>query len=142
MELFISKSVEETEEFAAQFSRGLEPGEAIALCGELGSGKTAFVRGLFAGLGPESAVQVTSPTFTLLHEYPTQRGKLSHLDLYRLGSYREFYEAGLVESVDGKGITVVEWGDKFPELLAIFQYRVSMKIAGENERKIVVDKLK
>lgn len=134
----ISKSVSETEEFAAQFSKRLKAGEALALCGELGSGKTAFVRGLFTGLGGHGDYHVTSPTFTLLHEYPTKKGALIHLDLYRLASARDFYEAGLAESIEGKGFAVVEWGNKFEELKTLFAYQLHFKIISENERKIEI----
>ena len=138
MTCLISQSVAETEEFAAQLAGRLKPGDVLSLTGELGVGKTGFVRGLFSGLGGNPAYNVTSPTFTLLHEYPTKKGPLYHLDLYRLGNYREFYEAGLAECLEDKGFAVIEWGEKFEELNPSFTHRLSMKITGENERKIEI----
>ena len=93
-------------------SRG---GEVIALSGELGAGKTQFVKGLVAGLG--AAVEVTSPTFTLIHEYVGGRLPVYHFDLYRLNSAAEAIALGIDEYLEGGGVSVIEWADKFPELL-------------------------
>jgi tRNA threonylcarbamoyladenosine biosynthesis protein TsaE len=90
-------------------------GDVIALCGDLGAGKTQFVKGLVAALGTEA--EVTSPTFTLIHEYGGGRVPIYHFDLYRLGSAAEAIGLGLDEYLDNGGVSVIEWADKFPDLL-------------------------
>lgn len=97
---------------------GLRAGDVLALVGPLGAGKTQFVKGLAAGLGLD-AEGVTSPTFTLLHEYrrPGARLPLCHFDFYRLETAAEAAALGLEEIFDGDGVTAVEWADRFPELL-------------------------
>jgi tRNA threonylcarbamoyladenosine biosynthesis protein TsaE len=96
---------------AAQLRRG----DVLALCGNLGAGKTHFVKGLADALGTNTAV--TSPTFTLIHEYLGGRLPLYHFDFYRLEDEDEALKIGLDEYLDGDGICVIEWADKFPGLL-------------------------
>jgi len=93
----------------------LRRGDVLALCGELGAGKTHFVKGVAAGLGTEG--EITSPTFTLIHEYIGGRLPLYHFDFYRLEDEDEALKIGLDEYLDGDGVCVVEWADKFPGLL-------------------------
>ncbi|MDO8519387.1 MAG: tRNA (adenosine(37)-N6)-threonylcarbamoyltransferase complex ATPase subunit type 1 TsaE [Deltaproteobacteria bacterium] len=138
MSFFLSHSTGETEEFAAKWGAKLKPGSVILLAGPLGAGKTAFVRGFFTGLGGDPNYLVTSPTFTLQNIYPTKKGPLHHLDLYRLGNYREFREAGLEETLDGKGFAVIEWGDKFAELQSSCSSFIRIEIIGEKIRKIKI----
>lgn len=95
--------------------QGAQAGAVWALVGDLGAGKTHFVKGLAEGLG--AAATVTSPTFTLVHEYASGRLPLYHLDFYRLESADEALNLGLDEYLDGDGLTVIEWADKFPMLL-------------------------
>jgi tRNA threonylcarbamoyladenosine biosynthesis protein TsaE len=90
-------------------------GDVLALCGDLGAGKTHFVKGLAIALGSDAAV--TSPTFTLIHEYLGGRLPLYHFDFYRLEDEDEALKIGLDEYLDGDGVCVVEWADKFPDLL-------------------------
>jgi len=103
-------------DFAAQWSTGLRGGEVLALCGSLGAGKTHFTQGLARGLeiAPQS---VTSPTFTLVHEYAGGRLPLYHFDFYRLESEDELLGVGWEEYLEEPGIVVAEWADKFPHLL-------------------------
>jgi tRNA threonylcarbamoyladenosine biosynthesis protein TsaE len=93
----------------------LRRGDVLALCGDLGAGKTHFVKGLAATLGTEAAV--TSPTFTLIHEYVGGRIPLYHFDFYRLDDEDEALKIGLDEYLDGDGVCVIEWADKFKGLL-------------------------
>ena len=93
----------------------LRRGDVLGLCGDLGAGKTHFVKGLAAALG--ASADVTSPTFTLIHEYIGGRLPLYHFDFYRLDDEDDALKIGLDEYLDGDGICVIEWADKFPDLL-------------------------
>ncbi len=99
----------------ASLAAELPAGAVVALVGGLGAGKTHFTKGLALGLGHEGAV--TSPTFTLVHEYRGGRLPLFHFDLYRLDSAVEALALGWEEYLEAGGVCVVEWADKFPELL-------------------------
>lgn len=103
------------EAFGAELASGLAAGSVLALCGPLGAGKTCLTRGLVAGLGSPAAV--SSPTFTLIHEYPGGRLPVSHFDFYRVDSAAELVAAGWDEHLDRDGVVIVEWADRFPELL-------------------------
>jgi tRNA threonylcarbamoyladenosine biosynthesis protein TsaE len=105
-----SKSETETRAIAADLAPGLGPGDVVLLSGDLGSGKTAFVRGLAEGMGIDPN-EVTSPTFTLVHEYRGGRLPLIHVDLYRLDR-AELDEIGLDQDLAAQGITAVEWSER------------------------------
>ncbi len=107
---FTSNSEEETRAIAARLAAGLVPGAVLLLSGDLGAGKTAFVRGLAEGLGIDPA-DVTSPTFTLVHEYRGGRLPLVHVDLYRLDS-ADLDEIGLDSEFAAQGVTAVEWAER------------------------------
>jgi tRNA threonylcarbamoyladenosine biosynthesis protein TsaE len=110
-----SHSPAETFDAGRAFAGSLRPGDIVGLCGELGAGKTHFVKGIAAGLG--SAAAVLSPTFTLVHEYRDGRMPIFHIDFYRLETPGEAAQIGLDECLDAGGVTVIEWAEKFPELL-------------------------
>jgi tRNA threonylcarbamoyladenosine biosynthesis protein TsaE len=112
----ISHNPEETFAYGFRLGEGLRKGEIIALCGELGAGKTQLSKGLAAGLGcdPNS---VASPTFTLIHEYMGGRVPMFHFDFYRLESEEEALQLGFDDYLAGEGVVVIEWADKFPALL-------------------------
>lgn len=139
MASFLSHSPEETEKFGATFAGQLKKGDVVALCGDLGSGKTCFVKGMFKGLGGSTDFDVTSPTFTLMHEYPMEAKRLYHLDLYRLENFEQFKGAGLLDFMEPDGMTVVEWADKIPEIEGLFTCSVSFSILNEKEREIRTD---
>ncbi len=104
-------------DFAARRADGLRGGEVLALCGQLGAGKTHFTQGLANGLGIDASA-VTSPTFTLVQEYGGGRLPLFHFDFYRMESPQEVLAIGWEEYLDEpQGVVVVEWADKFPDLL-------------------------
>jgi tRNA threonylcarbamoyladenosine biosynthesis protein TsaE len=105
----------ETAALGARLARHALPGEVWALVGDLGAGKTHFVQGAAAGLG--SPATVTSPTFSLMHEYPGGRLPLFHCDLYRLRSADEVLDLGWDEYLEAGGLLIVEWADRFPTLL-------------------------
>jgi tRNA threonylcarbamoyladenosine biosynthesis protein TsaE len=108
--------------------------DVLALCGDLGAGKTQFVKGLAAGLGYKS--DVTSPTFTLIHEYLGGRLPLYHFDFYRLESEGEALRLGVEEYLGGEGVCVVEWADKFPALLPSHTRWFDFAIGAGEERAI------
>ena len=114
----------------------LPPGSTVALSGELGAGKTHFVRGLVGGWGGEE--DATSPTFTLVHEYTTPRGPVFHLDLYRAESTEELWASAHDELENPDGLVVVEWADRFPALLPPNAVRVTIAHHGEGRRLITI----
>jgi len=132
----ISHSPEETFAYGQRLAASLQKGDVLALSGELGAGKTHLVKGLAAGLGLES--EVTSPTFTLVHEYTSGRLLLFHIDLYRLESPDEALKIGLDEYLDSPGVTVIEWADKFEELIPPGARRVRLRILDGDRREIEV----
>ena len=111
----ISASADETIALGRSIAATLRRGDVLGLCGDLGAGKTHFVKGLAAGLDAQTSV--TSPTFTLIHEYLGGHLPLYHFDFYRLDDEDEALKIGLDEYLDGDGISVIEWADKFPALL-------------------------
>ena len=111
-EVIDTASEEETSAVAERLAPALRPGDVLLLVGDLGAGKTAFVRGLARGLGA-SAADVSSPTFTLIQEYRSPSGvTLHHVDLYRL-SPAEVDDLGLDELIDGNGIVAIEWAERW-----------------------------
>jgi tRNA threonylcarbamoyladenosine biosynthesis protein TsaE len=101
-------STQELEEFAQAFAASLEPGQTLILDGVMGAGKTTFTKGLARGLG--FAGEVTSPTYTYIHEYPTPQGTLVHIDAYRLEPASKLWQMGLDELLERSRLSVIEWG--------------------------------
>jgi len=110
----ITRSEDETVALGGRLGSLLQAGDFIALTGELGSGKTSFVRGVAAGLAVDPATRITSPTYSLLHIY-TGRLPLYHFDLYRLAGDAEVAELGFAELFYGDGVCLVEWADRLQE---------------------------
>src|SRR5258707_12703275 len=108
--MIISHTPAETMEFGRQLATTLRPGDVIALTGDLGAGKTCLVKGIAAGLGITQ--DVTSPTFTLIHEYRGGRLPLAHVDLYRLNDELEAINIGIEDYLNGAGLTVIEWAER------------------------------
>jgi len=115
-------------------ARDVNPGSVLALKGELGSGKTQFVKGLVAGIG--SKAPVTSPTFTIVHEYAGGRLPVYHFDFFRLQDRHSVARLGLNDYFFGDGVSVIEWADKFLELLPAHAQWLSFEMKSENERMI------
>jgi tRNA threonylcarbamoyladenosine biosynthesis protein TsaE len=103
-----------TKDCGRELAARLAGGSVLALCGDLGSGKTCLTKGIVAGLGSPAAV--TSPTFTLIHEYPGGRLEIAHFDFYRVRSAEELVAAGWDDYLDRGGVMIVEWADRFPGL--------------------------
>ncbi|MCC8121295.1 MAG: tRNA (adenosine(37)-N6)-threonylcarbamoyltransferase complex ATPase subunit type 1 TsaE [Oscillospiraceae bacterium] len=111
----VTASVEQTEQAGAQLARRLSPGDVVALTGDLGAGKTAFVRGLAAGLGVSQPV--TSPTFTIVNEYEGGRCPLFHFDLYRLEDGDALFDIGWEDYLSRGGICAVEWSERAMDMM-------------------------
>lgn len=132
----LSRSPAETRALAARLGAGLRPGDVVALRGELGAGKTEFVRGLAVGLGvPEDAV--ASPSFALAYEY---QGRLTlvHLDLYRLAEISSEFLPDVEDYLTGPQVTAVEWAERLGDLLPPERLDVVLTITGEEERQIIL----
>jgi tRNA threonylcarbamoyladenosine biosynthesis protein TsaE len=127
-------SPEETIEFGRRLATELRAGDVVALTGELGAGKTCLVKGIALGLG--IAHEITSPTFTIIHEYRGVLLPFYHIDLYRLDSTQEVIAVGIEEYLPGDGVTVIEWAEKIEALLPKHAKRVHMEVVGENARRI------
>ncbi len=133
---FVSNSTQETWDIARQLVESTKGKLIIALHGELGSGKTCFVQGMADALGIKKAV--TSPTFTLINEYKTQR-PLCHIDLYRLHGAEDAFGIGIEDYMDSLGITAIEWAERIADLLPDDTVHIYMEQAdGEDKRIITV----
>ncbi|MFQ6113758.1 MAG: tRNA (adenosine(37)-N6)-threonylcarbamoyltransferase complex ATPase subunit type 1 TsaE [bacterium] len=137
----MSNSPEQTERIGQEFGYSLKHGDVVALVGELGSGKTVFIKGVCRGLNV--ADEITSPTFTLIHEY-VGRVPVYHLDFYRIQSPGEMRELGCDEYFFGEGICLIEWADKIMEHLPRKRIEVYIKNffqkGLENRREILFSK--
>lgn len=130
----ISNSAEETYSLGCEFARKIDNGDIVALRGDLGAGKTQFVKGIVAGLG--SASEVTSPTFTLIHEYSGGRLPIYHFDFFRIEDRQSAERLGLDEFFLGDGVCLIEWADKFPELIPANAKWISFTTKSETQREI------
>ena len=108
-------TADDTRRWGLTLAESLQAGDVVALCGQLGAGKTQATKGIVAGLG--SLADVTSPTFTLVHEYTDGRLPVFHFDFYRMEQSGEVLTLGWDEILDEPGVVIVEWADLFPELL-------------------------
>jgi tRNA threonylcarbamoyladenosine biosynthesis protein TsaE len=135
----LSNSVEQTEAIAGEIAVELRGGECVALHGDLGAGKTQFVRGLVSALGG-NARAVSSPTFVLLNIYPGGRLQVFHLDAYRINGSDDFEAIGFSELLEQGGIVVVEWAQRVESLLPKRRIDVYIEVIDENSRKITIDR--
>lgn len=133
----ICKTEEDTKKLAEQFYLILKSNDVIILNGNLGSGKTFFVRSILSKFGFED---VTSPTFAIVNEYLTNP-KIYHFDFYRINTKEELLQIGFEDYLnDSDAITFIEWGEMFPEILPNKKYVVNFKIIENNEREIIIEK--
>ncbi len=130
--MFISNSVEETAAIGRRYASTAQAGDVFALSGDLGSGKTEFVKGLVAGLG--SSAPVTSPTFTILHEYEGGRLPAYHFDFYRLETREAAVRLGLDDYFFGGGVAIVEWANRFPDLIPDHAHWLAFESKSETSR--------
>lgn len=107
-----SRSEEETRSIGLKLGERLQPPRVVLLSGELGAGKTVLTQAMAAGLEVEDLSLVRSPSFTLINEYPSSRGRVYHVDLYRLEGADDFHSIGLEEILDREAVVIIEWGEK------------------------------
>ncbi len=124
---------EETQALGRMLGRRAQAGDCIACCGALGAGKTTFVQGFAAGLGVGDDYYVRSPTFTLMQAY-YGRLPLYHFDFYRLVQADEVWDIGFEDYVEAGGVTIIEWADKFPELLPVSRLDIRITILDADKR--------
>lgn len=135
MKSFVSKSVGQTEEFAASFAKTLKPGSVVAFEGGLGAGKTAFSRGVARALNATDSV--SSPTFAIVNEYNADI-PIFHFDMYRIETLGELYSIGFFEYLERGGILLIEWSENIYSALPDDTIFVKIENIGENEREISV----
>jgi len=136
-QVFHSSSSEDTFNLASRIGKQLRGGEVILLIGELGSGKTLFAKGLARGLGVEDSQEVTSPSFTLVHQH-LGRFKFYHVDLFRISSLDEIYQLGLEEIMIAKNVVAIEWAEKLGPLTPKNAIKVLFRNLGEGKRSITL----
>ncbi len=132
---FISHSEAQTRRFGLRLAKHLQPGDILALVGEIGSGKTRWIQGVCQGLGVTDPV--VSPTFTLVNEYQG-RYPVYHIDLYRLGNIDEMLTFGLEDYLYGSGISLIEWADRAADLLPAGYLTIELHHLEETKRRIVM----
>ena len=131
-------TLQRTESLGTVLGKIAEPGDIITLAGTLGAGKTALTQFIGRGLGIDPRIYITSPTFSLLHEYQG-RIPLYHMDLYRLGSEEEIESLGFPEYFYGHGLTVIEWPERLGSLMPAERLHIELVISGENSRTAHLD---
>jgi len=134
---FESRSEEETIELGRQIARELPRRAIVLLIGNLGAGKTTLAEGILSGLGAAEPDEVTSPTFTLIHEYGG--GRAYHIDLYRLDTPQQVATLGLEEIFDREGVVLIEWGEKFPELFPAGRIEIHLRALSDSIRQISIN---
>ena len=128
--LHSTASEDETIQLGRAIARHLPPRALVLLIGNLGAGKTTLAKGIINGLGAAPLEEVTSPTFTLIHEYA--EGRVYHVDLYRLDTAREVAGLGLDELLERDAVVLIEWGERFPELWPAARFEIRLTASGDN----------
>ena len=138
MPLYRTASEEETIALGERLARDLPTRQVVLLIGQLGAGKTTLAKGIVKGLGAASPDDVSSPTFTLVHEY----GRVYHIDLYRLDEPREVATLGLEDLFDREAVVLIEWGERFPQFLPAERTEIRISAASGDEREFEVRALR
>lgn len=131
-------SADETIAFGRTLAELLAPPKLVLLRGDLGAGKTTLVKGIASAFDAAAEEEVTSPTFTLIHEYRGPRAMLYHIDLYRIDTPRELDTLALDDLRSPESILLIEWGEKFPRFVQERDLEIALQRTGENDRKICV----
>ena len=137
MRTFRTSSEEETIALGARLAREFSRRTAVLLIGNLGAGKTTLAKGIVSGAGSAEPDEVSSPTFTLIHEYGSGR-KVYHVDLYRLEHAREVANLGLEELFEKDALVLIEWGERFPQLMPPERIEIRIQAGEGDEREIAV----
>lgn len=135
MQTFTTRSAEETVDLGRKVAAGIKPGSLVLLRGNLGAGKTTLVKGIAEGFGAAEAERVTSPTFTLIHEYRGSGVVLYHIDLYRIDTQRELDTLALDDLMEPNSILFIEWGEKFERFARERDVEIAIEHGGGDERK-------
>jgi tRNA threonylcarbamoyladenosine biosynthesis protein TsaE len=135
---FTTSSAEQTIALGRRLAASLKPPTMVVLRGDLGAGKTTIAKGIAEGFQAASREEVTSPTFTLVHEYRGPEVTVYHIDLYRVDTQRELETLGLDDLVADNSILLIEWGEKFPRFIRERDLQISLETLGETERRIRV----
>ena len=133
MRTYLTRSEEETIALGEKLAHELPASGVVLLIGNLGAGKTTLAKGIVKGRGAADPEQVSSPTFTLIHEYGP---KLYHIDLYRLDQEREVATLGLDEIFEKDALVLIEWGEKFPGLMPSRRIEIRLDTISDEERRI------
>ena len=146
--VFTTHSFEETIEVGRELAKLLDPPKVVLLRGDLGAGKTTLVKGIAAALGAAEPDEVTSPTFTLIHEYAGRSVEhanlgatilLYHLDLYRIENQRQLDTLGVEELMTPRSVLLIEWGEKFPSVTARCDGEIVIETLHGDERRITLE---
>jgi tRNA threonylcarbamoyladenosine biosynthesis protein TsaE len=133
--IFHTESEEETIALGEKLAAELPSQAVVLLIGNLGAGKTTLAKGLVKGLGAAQPTEISSPTFTLIHEYSPS---VYHIDLYRLDTRAQVATLGLEEIFDREAVVLIEWGEKFPALMPEDRIEIRLRTTGEHSREIEV----
>ena len=136
MNVYETHSEEETIELGRRIAAGLPRRAVVLLTGNLGAGKTTIAKGIVSGLGAAAPEEVTSPTFTLIHEYGG--GRVYHVDLYRLDRPEQVATLGLEEIFERDAVVLVEWGERFPSLMPPGRIDIRLRALENDRREIAV----
>jgi tRNA threonylcarbamoyladenosine biosynthesis protein TsaE len=134
----LTHSPEETIAFGRTLAETLTPPKLVLLRGELGAGKTILVKGIAEGFHAAREEDVTSPTFTLVHEYRGPQVNVYHIDLYRVDTPRELETLGLDDLLAETSVLLIEWGEKFPRFIKERDMEIALKRVGESDRRITL----
>jgi len=138
MKTFQTHSAEETTELGRRLAAGLKPGSIVLLRGDLGAGKTTMVKGIAEGFQAAKAEDVTSPTFTLIHEYRGPAVTLFHIDLYRIDTQRELDTLALDDLMTPQSILLIEWGEKFARFAKERDVEIAIEHRGADNRGVTI----
>ena len=133
--IFHTESEEDTIALGEKLAAELPAKAVVLLIGNLGAGKTTLAKGIVKGLGAAQHDEVSSPTFTLIHEYSSS---VYHIDLYRLDREDQVATLGLDEIFDGNAVVLIEWGERFPRVMPADRIEIRLRATGENSREIEV----
>ena len=144
MSVHETSSEEETIELGRRIAATLPPRAVVLLIGNLGAGKTTLAKGIASGLGAASPEDVSSPTFTLIHEYGPSPGggRVYHVDLYRLDRAGEVATLGLDDIFDSNAVVLIEWGERFQQLMPAERIEIRLRTRALDRREITISELK